>query len=478
MLSYSQLPGHYKTLHHCHSYNPTIIATIDALCKSDGIQDLKITNLHGHLLFDSSMDPALLAGVDDVDDKDTSLAGVHNKDTSLAGVPVPNPTIMINADRKSDAKSDHNTIDPNEADDNSSKASVHSTRSHIPIHSATSEPPPQHPPYEEELDDIELPELDTQALILHHSKRVSVQPSDYIPWMGGKRYVTNVQTKTSQDKDKGLVYNHDKARVLARDITTFNVCIEHIVEEHEEQYVVTYSLKAGINKFGDQAKASGHKEMKQLHDRSCFRPVCKYSLNKSDRHRAMTSLHFLTEKGDKMVKSKHCANGSTQCIYMEHDEVLSPTVSTERTLLSAVIEAQEGKDITTCDIPNAFIQTHVDEKDKDGNQTIMKIRGVCVDMLCEIDPIYQDYMVTEGNQKVLYVHITQAIYRMVVSAKLIYCKQTKAWLSYSLELDPYDPCVLNKMVNGEQLTIFWHVADLKSSHIDPMIQFPPKMVEN
>ena len=27
----------------------------------------------------------------------------------------------------------------------------------------------------------------------------------------------------------------------------------------------------------------------------------------------------------------------------------------------------------------------MEEKDKDGNQTIMKIRGVCVDILCEID---------------------------------------------------------------------------------------------
>ena len=52
---------------------------------------------------------------------------------------------------------------------------------------------------------------------------------------------------------------------------------------------------------------------------------------------------------------------------MEHDEVTSPTVSTEGTLLATVIEAQEGQDIATCDIPNTFVQTHVEEKDKDGN---------------------------------------------------------------------------------------------------------------
>ena len=132
---------------------PTIIVAINALSKSDSIQNLMITDLCGHLLFDSSMDPALLTGVDHIDDEDTSFAGVHDEEAST--------------------ESDHNSIDPKEADDNSSKASVHSTRSHISVHSATSEPP-QHPLDEEnnlskdqtKPDNIELPELETQVPIL------------------------------------------------------------------------------------------------------------------------------------------------------------------------------------------------------------------------------------------------------------------------------------------------------------------------
>ena len=70
---------------------------IDALGKSDGIQNHKITDLYGHLLLDS-MDPALPAGLDDDNDEytsheDTSLAGVQGYDTSLAGVPIPTTTI-------------------------------------------------------------------------------------------------------------------------------------------------------------------------------------------------------------------------------------------------------------------------------------------------------------------------------------------------------------------------------------------------
>ena len=111
----------------------------------------------------------------------------------------------------------------------------------------------------------------------------------------------NIQTETTQDEDKCLVYNHDKARVLATVITTFHEHMEHTVEEQGQKYVVTYSLKAGINKFGKQAKASAHKEMKQLHDRSCFRPVHRHSLSKSERHKTMESLVFLTEKRDKTI---------------------------------------------------------------------------------------------------------------------------------------------------------------------------------
>ena len=154
---------------------------------------------------------------------------------------------------------------------------------------------------------------------------------------------------------------------------------------------------------------------------------------------------------------------------MECDEVPSPTVSTEQTILTVVIEAQDGCDVTTCGIPNAFVQPHVEKKDKDGNHIIMKISGICVDILCQINPIYRDYMVTKGNQKALYEHITQAIYRMQISAMLFYCKLMKALLGYGFKLNPYDLCVANKMVNGQQLTVCWHVDNLKSSHINPKV---------
>ena len=58
---------------------------------------------------------------------------------------------------------------------------------------------------------------------------------------------------------------------------------------------------------------------------------------------------------------------------------------------------------------------------------------------------------------------------MLVSPMLFYHKLTKALLGYGFELNLYDPCVVNKKVNSEQLTICWHMDDLKSSHINPKV---------
>ena len=55
---------------------------------------------------------------------------------------------------------------------------------------------------------------------------------------------------------------------------------------------------------------------------------------------------------------------------MTRQEVSSPTVSVE---LTAVIEAEEGRDVATWDIPNVFTQTQ---------------DGILVDIICELDPSF------------------------------------------------------------------------------------------
>ena len=49
-----------------------------------------------------------------------------------------------------------------------------------------------------------------------------------------------------------------------------------------------------------------------------------------------------------------------------------------------------------------------------------------VDMLLELDPTYESYVVYENGQKTLYVHILRAIYGMLMSGLLYYKKFKKA----------------------------------------------------
>ena len=100
----------------------------------------------------------------------------------------------------------------------------------------------------------------------------------------------------------------------------------------------------------------------------------------------------------------------------------------------------------------------------------MVIRGVLVDMLLKIAPeVYEDYVVMEGDKKVLYVEILKAIYGMLQSSLLYYKKFSSDIKEIGFEINPYDPCVANRIVNGKQHTITWHVDDLKSSHVDKSV---------
>ena len=154
---------------------------------------------------------------------------------------------------------------------------------------------------------------------------------------------------------------------------------------------------------------------------------------------------------------------------MAKENVASPTAMTESILLTAVIDAEEHRDVAMVDISNAFIQMDVENND-DGSWVMMKIRGPLVDMLVELSPeIYRDFVCYKGKSKVLYVHILKTIYGMLKSTMLFYKKLKKDLESIGFEVNPYDPCVVNRMVNGKQHTVTWHVDDLKSSHVDPKV---------
>ena len=123
-------------------------------------------------------------------------------------------------------------------------------------------------------------------------------------------------------------------------------------------------------------------------------------------------------------------------------------------------------------IPNTFIQAKVQakEKGKPHEKIIMKIASRLVDILVLIAPeIYAKHMVYKNGKKVLYVKVLRALYGMLISAMLWYSKFCSNLEGIIFELNPYNPCIANQIVNGKQQTIQFHVDDLLSSHIDPRV---------
>ena len=59
-------------------------------------------------------------------------------------------------------------------------------------------------------------------------------------------------------------------------------------------FAQTYSLKKGINKFGDKGLDTALAEVKKPHDRTCSIKIDVSKLTSQERRRAMELLVFLT----------------------------------------------------------------------------------------------------------------------------------------------------------------------------------------
>jgi hypothetical protein len=133
-------------------------------------------------------------------------------------------------------------------------------------------------------------------------------------------------------------------------------------------------------------------------------------------------------------------------------------------LLTSIVDAAEKRDVAIVDIPNAFIQTRVENK-KD--RVIIQIRGVLVEWVTKTDPeVYSKYVtVDKKGDKVLLVKCLNAIYGTMVARLLYYCKFADSLGHKKFIKNPYDPCVWNKIIDGKQCTICFHVNDCKISHV-------------
>eukprot|EP00956_Cyclotella_meneghiniana_P035517 scaffold115573_cov38-Cyclotella_meneghiniana.AAC.1 len=254
--------------------------------------------------------------------------------------------------------------------------------------------------------------------------------------------------------------------------------VEELVSDSVVMHVMgvilaqTYSLNKGLKLFGERGEASVKKELQQLHDLVTYTPVHARELTDKQKREALASLIFLTEKRCGRVKTRACVNGNPQREYIPKENAASPTVMNDSVMITSAIDAHENRRVVTLDIPGAFLHADLDE------EVIMLLRGQLAELMVKVDPeLYGPYLTkTKKGESILYVKMLKAMYGLLRSALLFYLKLVKDLTDFGFTMNPYDPCVANKIVNGKQLTVAWHVDDLKVSHeedavIDELIKY-------
>eukprot|EP00804_Cyclotella_cryptica_P030821 CCRYP_015076-RE/>CCRYP_015076-RE protein AED:0.49 eAED:0.25 QI:0/-1/0/1/-1/1/1/0/834 len=223
--------------------------------------------------------------------------------------------------------------------------------------------------------------------------------------------------------------------------------------------MVQLSLKEGLKRFGKRGKQGALKEMRQLHDMRTFFPGDPKTLTREEQRKALSSLIFLKEKDSGEVKGRACINGAPQREYIRKEDAASPTVATDSVFLTGAVDAYQRRDVAYIDLPGAFLHTLTDEK------VIMVLRRELCELMCLVEPkLYRKYVCKDKRgQPVLYVELYKSLYGLMRSALLFYRKLRKELEEYGMEMNPYDMCVANKDTKHGQLTILWHVDDLKLS---------------
>eukprot|EP00957_Ditylum_brightwellii_P075229 5716802-Ditylum_brightwellii.AAC.1 len=125
---------------------------------------------------------------------------------------------------------------------------------------------------------------------------------------------------------------------------------------------------------------------------------------------------------------------------------MSPTISLEEVLLTSIIDAKGGRDVTTADMPVTYLNADMDDA------VIMMMEGCLAKLMAQTAPeLYRKYLgVGKNNKPILYVKLQKALYGCLRSALLFYNKLVEDLKELGFEVNPYDPCVVNKMIRGNK----------------------------
>ena len=112
-----------------------------------------------------------------------------------------------------------------------------------------------------------------------------------------------------------------------------------------------------------------------------------------------------------------------------------------------MIDANETKDVTTCDIPEAFLWSDIDDF------TLVVVDGELVDILLLANKEYAKFVhITTNGKKVIYLQLKK-LSETVKAVKFFFENLTNKLSKYGFIANPYDSCVINMKINKNQCTV-------------------------
>ena len=124
-----------------------------------------------------------------------------------------------------------------------------------------------------------------------------------------------------------------------------------------------YSFKMALKLYPGCTKVAVGKEIEQLHSREVFTPkdATMLSLAEGD---AIESIMMVKEKRDKSLVGRSCVDVQKQWGTTEKNKSASLTVALGSVFVIAAIEAVEGRDVAVVDLPGAYLNANIDDREE------------------------------------------------------------------------------------------------------------------
>lgn len=199
----------------------------------------------------------------------------------------------------------------------------------------------------------------------------------------------------------------------------------------------------GVKLFGEAAEKALITEWLQLDQLGVYEGRHWWKMTKLQRQRAMRLVQLIKQKRCGKIKGRTCVDGRPQREYIPKEEATSPTAHLESLLLTFLQDASEARSVGIVDIPGAFLTTPTDSDEH------VIVDGIMVDMLVESNPEYAKFVhTTKSGKKIVYLKLVKQMYGTLKAGRMFYDRLIELLKNLGFTQNPYDPCVMNKGING------------------------------